>query len=88
MAEESYVAVAAQYAGEDDAVADFDRVRAHFAEDASHEHGPFDAVVIRRGVDGELSMVRRDDGGKNHGTRKGLAVDKDELDQVVDEAYE
>jgi hypothetical protein len=74
MADESYVAVAAQYASEGDALADFDRIRAHFADDKSHEHGSFDAAVINRGIDGELSMVRRDDGGKSHGTRKGLAI--------------
>jgi hypothetical protein len=74
MADESYVAVAAQYASEADAVADFDRMRAHFAEDAGHEHGSFDAAVIERGVDGELTIVKRDDGGKRHGTRKGLAI--------------
>lgn len=74
MADESYVAVAAQYASEEDAVADFDRVRAHFADESSHEHGSFDAAVINRGADGGLSIVRRDDGGKSHGTRKGLAI--------------
>ena len=74
MAEESYVAVAAQYTSEDAAVADFDQLRAHYKEGGGHEHGSFDAAVINRGVDGELSIVRRDDGGKSHGTRKGLAI--------------
>lgn len=74
MADESYVAVAAQYASEDDAAADFDRIRAHFAENSSHGHGSFDAALINRGVEGELTMVKRDDGGKSHGTRKGLAI--------------
>ena len=74
MADESYVAVAAQYAGEELAVAYFDQLRAHYKENERHEHGPFDAAVINRGVDGELSIVRRDDGGKSHGTRKGLSI--------------
>ncbi|HET6672073.1 MAG TPA: DUF1269 domain-containing protein [Agromyces sp.] len=74
MADESYVAVAAQYADEDAAVADFDRIRAHFTEHDGHDHGSFDAAVINRAADGELSIVRRDDGGKRHGTRKGLAI--------------
>lgn len=74
MAEETYVAVAAQYASEDGAVADFDQLRAHYKESDRHEHGPFDAAVIKRSVDGELSIVKRDDGGKSHGTRKGLSI--------------
>lgn len=74
MADETYVAVAAQYASEDGAVADFDGIRAHFKENDRHEHGPLDAAVITRGVDGTISIVKRDDGGKSHGARKGLAV--------------
>lgn len=74
MADETYVAVAAQYASEDGAVADFDQLRAHYKEGDRHEHGPFDAAVIKRSVDGDLSIVRRDDGGKSHGTRKGLSI--------------
>lgn len=74
MADESYVAVAAQYASEDAAVADFDVLHAHYKEDKSHGHGGFDAAVINRGVDGKLSIVKRDDGGKSHGTRTGLTI--------------
>jgi len=74
MAEETYVAVAAQYASEDEAVADFDGIHAHYEEDDRHEHGPLDAAVIARGLDGKLSIVRRDDGGTSHGARKGLAI--------------
>jgi hypothetical protein len=74
MADESYVAVAAQYASEDAAVADFDRIREHFTEHDGHDHGSFDAAVINRGLDGKLSIVKRDDGGKSRGTRKGLAI--------------
>lgn len=74
MADETYVAVAAQYASEDGAVADFDQLRTHYKESDRHAHGPFDAAVIKRSVDGELSIVKRDDGGKSHGTRKGLSI--------------
>jgi uncharacterized membrane protein len=74
MADETYVAVAAQYASESGAVADFDQLRAHYKENDRHEHGPFDAAVINRGVDGEVSIVKRDDGAKSHGTRKGLSI--------------
>jgi uncharacterized membrane protein len=74
MADETYVAVAAQYANEDEAVADFDELRAHYKENDRHEHGPFDAAVINREANGELSIVKRDDGGKSHGTRKGLSI--------------
>jgi hypothetical protein len=74
MADESYVAVAAQYASEDAAVADFEQLSAHYKEDKDHGHGGFDAAVINRGVDGKLSIVKRDDGGKSHGTRTGLTI--------------
>ncbi len=74
MADQPYIALAAQYASEDGAVADFDLIRAHYRENDDHEHGSFDAAVINRGVDGELSIVKRDDGGKSHATRKGLSI--------------
>lgn len=74
MAEENYVAIAAQYPSEADAVADFDRIGAHFKEDKDHAHGSFDAAVINRSVEGKLAIVKRDDGGKTHGTRTGLAI--------------
>jgi hypothetical protein len=74
MADENYVAVAAQYTSEDGAVADFDELRAHYDENDSHEHGPLDAAVITRGLDGKLTIVKRDDGGKSQGTKKGLTI--------------
>jgi Protein of unknown function (DUF1269) len=74
MGDKTYVAVAAQYATEERAVADFDMIRAHFKEEGGHEHGSFDAAVIKRSIEGELSVVKRDDGGKTHGARKGLAI--------------
>ncbi|MET0481071.1 MAG: DUF1269 domain-containing protein [Mycetocola sp.] len=74
MADKPYVAVAAQYASEDGAVADFEQIRGHYKDDDAHGHGPLDAAVIARGMDGKLSIVKRDDGGKSHGARKGLSV--------------
>ena len=74
MADKSYVAVAAQYPSEADAVADFDRVSGHFTGDKDHKHGGFDAAVINRSLEGKASIVKRDDGGKIHGARTGLAV--------------
>ena len=74
MPEKPYIAVAAQYASEDGAVADFDQIRAHYQETDEHQHGSFDAAVISRGTDGEISIVKRDDGGKSHGTRTGLSI--------------
>lgn len=74
MADETYAAVAAQYANEDEAVADFTQLREHYTEDDRHEHGPFDAAVVRRSAEGELSIVKRADGGKTHGTRRGLSI--------------
>lgn len=74
MADESYVAVAGQYASEDAAVADFEVLSAHYKEDKDHGHGGFDAAVINRGLDGKLAIVKRDDGGKSHGTRTGLTI--------------
>ena len=74
MADETFVAVAAQYDSEDRAVADFDNLSAHYKDDDNHGHGPLDAAVITRDLDGKLAIVRRDDGGKSHGTRKGLGI--------------
>lgn len=72
MADQTYIAIAAQYPSEADAIADFDTLRARFT--AGQERGSFDAAVINRGLDGTLSIARRDDGGKHHGGRKGLAI--------------
>jgi uncharacterized membrane protein len=74
MAEETYAAVAAQYASADEAVVDFDQIREHYTGNEKHEHGPFDAAVVKRSVEGEISIVKRADGGKSHGTRKGLSI--------------
>ena len=74
MAEETYVAVAAQYASEEAAVTEFDEIRTHYKEDDKHAHGPFDAAVITRATDGELSIVKRSDTGKHRGTKKGLGI--------------
>ena len=74
MADEEYVAIAAQYESEDAALADFEEIHSHYKEDDRHEHGPFDAAVITRGLDGKLAIVKRDDGGRTHGARKGLAI--------------
>lgn len=73
MADETFVAVAAQYENEDAAVADFDELREHYKED-KHEHGPLDVAVITRGLDGKLAIVKRDEGAKGHKTRKGLKI--------------
>lgn len=74
MADETYVAVAAQYETEDAAVADFDALRDHYKEDDKHDHGPLDVAVITRGLDGKLAIVKRDEGAKGHKTRKGLSI--------------
>ena len=74
MADETYVAVAAQYESEDAAVADFDALRDHYKDDDKHDHGPLDAAVITRGLDGKLSIVKGDEGAKGHKTRKGLSI--------------
>lgn len=72
MADQTYVAIAAQYASEDEAVADFDRIQAHFKETDKKES--FDAAVVQRGLDGKLSIPKRGDSAKHHGTRKGLGI--------------
>ena len=74
MADQNYVAVAAQYASEDEAVSDFDQLSAHYKDDNEHGHGGFDAAVINRSVEGKIAIVKRDDGGKSHGTRTGLTI--------------
>lgn len=72
MADQAYIAIAAQYATEDEAVADFEKIHEHYKE--TDKHGSFDAAVIRRDVDGTLSMPKRDDDGKHRGAGKGLAI--------------
>jgi hypothetical protein len=72
MADQAYIAIAAQYASEDEAVADFEKIHEHYK--ATDKHGSFDAAVIRRDVDGKLSMPKRDDDGKHRGAGKGLAI--------------
>lgn len=72
MADQAYIALAAQYESEDAAVAVFEQISGHFAE--LDRHGALDAAVIKRGLDGTLTITRRDDGGKHHGARKGLGI--------------
>ena len=72
MADQAYIAIAAQYATEDEAVADFEKIHEHYK--ATDKHGSFDAAVIKRDVDGKLSMPKRDDDGKHRGAGKGLAI--------------
>lgn len=71
MADQNYAAIAAQYADEAAATTDFEMVVAHFTE-SDHKHESFDAALIRRGMGGELTVVKRDN--KHHGARTGLAV--------------
>lgn len=72
MADQAYVAIAAQYASEAEAVADFERIHEHYKN--ADKHTSFDAAVIKRDMEGKLSIPKRDDGGKHHGARKGLGI--------------
>jgi uncharacterized membrane protein len=72
MADQTYVAIAAQYASEDDAVAEFDRVREQYKGTGKHEG--FDAAVVVRDQEGKVSIPERADGAKHHGGRKGVAI--------------
>src|SRR4051812_7073094 len=72
MADQPYAAIAAQYASEDEAVADFDRLHSHFKD--SGKHAAFDAAVVVRDREGKVSIPKRDDGSKHHGGRKGLGI--------------
>ncbi|QIZ99918.1 DUF1269 domain-containing protein [Leifsonia sp. PS1209] len=72
MSDQPYVAIAAQYASEEEAVADFDRIHEHFK--GAGKHAAFDAAVVVRGKDGSVSIPKRDDKAKHHGGRKGLAI--------------
>ncbi|PPL19731.1 hypothetical protein [Microterricola pindariensis] len=72
MADQTYIAIAAQYASEEEAVADFDKVHEYFTE--ADKHGSFDAAVINRDMEGKLTIPKRDDGAKHHGVRKGLGI--------------
>jgi hypothetical protein len=73
MADQQYVAIAAQYNDETKADADFDQVVAHFKE-SDHKHEFFDAALIRRAMDGELTVMKREDSGKHRSTKKGLKI--------------
>jgi uncharacterized membrane protein len=72
MADQPYVAIAAQYGSEDEAVADFDQIHAHYKD--AGKHAAFDAAVVVRDKEGKVSIPKRDDGAKHHGGRKGLAI--------------
>ncbi|MFF1878974.1 DUF1269 domain-containing protein [Leifsonia sp. NPDC058230] len=72
MADQPYVAIAAQYGSEDEAVADFDQLHAHFKD--TGKHAAFDAAVVVRDKEGNVAIPKRDDGAKHHGGRKGLAI--------------
>ncbi|SDT21132.1 DUF1269 domain-containing protein [Microterricola viridarii] len=72
MADQTYIAIAAQYASEEEAVADFDKIHEYFTE--ADKHGSFDAAVINRDMEGKLTIPKRDDGHKHHGVRKGLGI--------------
>ncbi|WP_431277145.1 DUF1269 domain-containing protein [Leifsonia poae] len=72
MPDNPYIAIAAQYASEDEAVADFDRLHEHFKD--SGKHAAFDAAVVVRDLEGNVSIPKRDDHAKHHGGRKGLAI--------------
>lgn len=73
MADQQFAAIAAQYADEAQAVADFDQMVEHF-KDSDHKHEFFDAALIRRALDGELTVVKREDSGKHRSTKKGLKI--------------
>src|SRR6185437_2769235 len=72
MADKPYMAIAAQYASEDEAVADFDALHAHYKD--AGKHASFDAAVVNRDKEGNVTIPKRDDGNKHHGGRKGLAI--------------
>ncbi|MDR6970096.1 DUF1269 domain-containing protein [Leifsonia shinshuensis] len=72
MTDQPYVAIAAQYASEDEAVTDFDALHEHYK--GSGKHTDFDAAVVVRDKEGNVSIPKRDDGDKHHGGRKGLAI--------------
>ena len=72
MADQPYVAIAAQYASEDEAVAEFDRIHEQYK--GSGKHAGFDAAVVVRDMEGKVSIPQRADEAKHHGARKGLAV--------------
>lgn len=72
MTDQVYIAIAAQYDDDDRAAADFERISEHFKKTEKREL--FDAALIHRGLDGKVSILKRDDGGKRRGTKKGLSV--------------
>jgi hypothetical protein len=73
MADQQFVAIAAQYADEAQAAADFDEMATHLKE-SSHNHDFFDAALIRRALDGKLTVVKREESEKHGSTKKGLKI--------------
>lgn len=73
MGDQQYAAIAAQYADEDQAMADFVQVVAHL-KDSEHKYEYFDAALIRRAMDGELTVIKREETGKHRSTKKGLKI--------------
>jgi uncharacterized membrane protein len=72
MADQAYTAIAAQYGSEDEAVADFDALHEHYKH--AGKHAAFDAAVVVRDKEGNISIPKRDNKAKHHGGRKGLAI--------------
>lgn len=72
MADQPYLAIAAQYASEDEATADFEAVHTYYK--SLDKHTKFDAAVVVRDMEGKVSIPKRDDKSKSHGGRRGLGI--------------
>jgi uncharacterized membrane protein len=72
MARESFVVVANEYETVDDALADYEDARATFAKLGILDL--FDAVVVARGADDEIEIVKKVEEPTRHGARAGLAI--------------
>lgn len=72
MTDRMHVAIAAQYASEDEAVADFDRLREHYK--VVDKQGTFDAAVVRRDKEGKLDIAQRENDAGQHAAIKGVGL--------------
>jgi uncharacterized membrane protein len=72
MARDTFVVVANEYDTEADALADYEDVRKVFDDLGLLD--AFDAVVVTRGADGRIEIVKRVEEPTRHGARAGLAL--------------
>src|SRR5678816_770232 len=72
MALDTFTLIASQYALEEDALEDYDAVRAAYEDLGIID--TYDAAVVTKGPDGKVRIVKRIEEPTRHGAIAGLAV--------------